>query len=81
MTELYVLLKLGHIIGACVLLGTEIGIAFFPDGGGGDRGCDGPYRGHRRRCLHRDRRGRPTVDRRNASVIAILFLMIAKPTL
>ena len=29
MTDPYVLLKLGHIIGACVLLGTGIGIAFF----------------------------------------------------
>jgi uncharacterized membrane protein len=29
MTELYALLKLVHIIGACVLLGTGMGIAFF----------------------------------------------------
>jgi uncharacterized membrane protein len=29
MTTLYVVLKLAHIVGACVLLGTGLGIAFF----------------------------------------------------
>jgi uncharacterized membrane protein len=29
MTDPYVILKLAHVIGACVLLGTEMGIAFF----------------------------------------------------
>src|SRR5215468_10981658 len=29
MTDFYVLLKLAHVVGACVLLGTGIGIAFF----------------------------------------------------
>jgi uncharacterized membrane protein len=29
MTDLHVLLKLAHVVGACVLLGTGIGIAFF----------------------------------------------------
>jgi uncharacterized membrane protein len=29
MSELYILLKVAHIIGACVLLGTGMGIAFF----------------------------------------------------
>jgi uncharacterized membrane protein len=29
MSELHILLKVAHIIGACVLLGTGMGIAFF----------------------------------------------------
>jgi uncharacterized membrane protein len=29
MTDLYVILKLAHVIGACILFGTGLGIAFF----------------------------------------------------
>jgi uncharacterized membrane protein len=29
MMDLYVILKIAHVIGACVLFGTGLGIAFF----------------------------------------------------
>ena len=68
MSNLYLTLKLIHILGAAVLFGTGLGIAFFmfmahrTARSGRDRAHRADRR-HRRRGVHRDRRGGSAADR------------------
>ena len=62
MSHLYLALKLIHILGATVLFGTGLGIAFFMfmahrTRDAGDDRAHRAHRGDRRRDLHRDRGG------------------------
>ena len=68
MSDLYLALKLVHLLGAAVLFGTGLGIAFFMFMAHrtGDPVDDRAHRAHRgdRRCaVHRKRRGGAAADR------------------